>query len=462
VSERIRSAEDPQKTAAILVEAFEIAHVSKEHNVHLYWDLAKTDDPLLYARALSELESYFNPALEGLLGEMQESILYGKIPEVQAQIYKRAEQTLQQYGLSLEVLGKTARGQFVGLISSDESMAGIEKFCSNWKIENEYTQAYGRYLKPGLEAGSMKGIDRSRKPNVTELPELHARLKSFGLDDETVQMIFGSWSSYSAIQKRLYENGDRETITSADIETVVPEQGKQLRRQLTRLTDYAEAYGNDEVKSIIETFGIVNFIRYKPEQLHNQLISWQSGETVAHNIVISARSDWNGAISDAGESFERVFGQDGYFCFEANDSLALARIAVAVGNRERAAGRDPETLNAIDNFVIDAHANPYGLLLGVNGEHLDAVDYVKSSLDERRANTYARHLGNKFRIILKACSTAGEVSYGKNIAESISEHHNVVVAGSKTLTSGSVTIESDGTVIFNGGKEPAVVYDNRE
>ena len=59
---------------------------------------------------------------------------------------------------------------------------------------------------------------------------------------------------------------------------------------------------------------------------------------------------------------------------------------------------------------------------------------------------------------MKACSTAGEVGYGKNIAESIADHHDVRVEASKEITSGSIIIDPDGSVRFNGGDVPSTVY----
>ena len=68
------------------------------------------------------------------------------------------------------------------------------------------------------------------------------------------------------------------------------------------------------------------------------------------------------------------------------------------------------------------------------------------------------NLGKRFRVILQACSTAGEVTYGKNIAESIADYHGVKVVASKEITSGSIIIDPDGAVRFNGGDVPSTVY----
>jgi hypothetical protein len=67
------------------------------------------------------------------------------------------------------------------------------------------------------------------------------------------------------------------------------------------------------------------------------------------------------------------------------------------------------------------------------------------------ANTYRRHLGNEYRVILLACSTAGEVLYGKNIAKSLSDGHEVVVEGSDTFTQGGITINADGEYDLSTG-----------
>jgi hypothetical protein len=271
--------------------------------------------------------------------------------------------------------------------------------------------------------------------------------------------MIASWASYSSLRRRLYKDDEmRTSVNPEDIDGTLAEQGKRIVQQAEALTTYVERFGTEEALAIIETFGIYNFMRYQPELLHEQLISWKSGALTVKNVVVGARSDWNGAVDDVGSSFHKLFGDDGLFFFEANDSTELAKVAVAVGNRERANGRIPEEVSGLENFVIDGHANPRGILLGTEGQKIDTGDYLLGLPNSQKSNNYQRHLGKRFRVILKACSTAGEVGYGKNIAESIADYHDVKVEASKEITSGSIIIDPDGAVRFNGGDVPSTVY----
>ncbi|MCA1806606.1 MAG: hypothetical protein LC687_01905, partial [Actinobacteria bacterium] len=315
------------------------------------------------------------------------------------------------------------------------------------------------YLRPARESGNLSAIDVEQKPRLRDLPETRAQLERLGVASELAEAMLDSWLSYSALHRRLYNDGEkRSKVVGEDIDSTLEGQGKQVAEQVAALARYVESYGVEETTELVDTFGIYNFIRYRPEQLHNQLLSWQSGEVPARNIVASAHADWNGSMADAGRSIERVLGEDGLFCFEVNDKVDIAKLAVAVGNRERAMGREPEKDGGIKNFVINAHASPTGMLLGTRGQYFEVSDYTEEPLNGQRANTYRRHLGSNFRVILKACSTAGEVTHGKNIAETISDYHDVRVEGSKVDTSGSIIIEPDGTVRFNRGEVPSTVY----
>jgi len=379
-------------------------------------------------------------------------------PEQTALLLVRTQQELQNQQLTIDDIGVDELYRAMRIVENSEDSKDIERFCSNWKIKSECEDIFKKYLQPVRESGGRKDFGIEQKPTLADLPETRARFEQLGISPEHAEGMLDSWLTFSAHNRRLYNDSERGGATAEDIDATLAEQSGQLLKQTKALTNYVERFGIEETIELSNTFGIYNFIRYHPEQLHNQMISWKSGEVPTRNVVVSARADWNSAVSDVGKSFERVFGEDGLFNFEVNDRIELSKVAVSIGNRERAMGRDPETDNALDNFVIDGHANPKGILLGTQGQHLDTDDYMREPLNGQRANTYRRHLGSNFRVILKACSTAAEVAYGINIAKAISSHHDVKVEASKEHTSGDIVIGSDGKVVFNGGDVPSTQF----
>ena len=155
--------------------------------------------------------------------------------------------------------------------------------------------------------------------------------------------------------------------------------------------------------------------------------------------------------------------------FEAESELDIAKIIVEVGKHERRFGRDPMQTNAIKNILIHAHANAQALSLGPDGQKLDLQDYTNAERKNAnpktklRINDYRRHLGNNFRVLLQACSTAGETVDGMNIANKMAEYHNTRVEGSPFITSGMLVINPDGSVTYSTtqGKVDSVTYSGR-
>lgn len=459
ISALLVSDSDPVARAKNITEGLRLANMTADTGSMLFFEIAKRDDPISLGRAVAILESQLTGISDAVRKDIIKRTVGSQSPEQTASLIVQTQKELQNQQLTIEDVGTDGLSEAMRIVENAENSKAIEVFCSNWKIQRECEEAFQKYLQQVRETGDRKAVDVERKPRIADLPEIKARFERLGISPELAEGMFESWLTYSALNRRLYNNGDiRKVATGEDVDGALAEQGKQLVKQTEALSAYVERFGVKETIALSTTFGIYNFIRYRPEQLHTQLLSWKSGEMPAKNVVVSARADWNGAVSDAGTSFERVLGEDGLFCFEVNDRVELAKVAVAIGNRERAMGREPEEVNALDNFIIDGHANPSGLLLGTRGQHLDVTDYMQEPLNGQKANTYRRHLGSNFRVILKACSTAGEIVYGKNIAEAISDHHGVRVEGSKVATEGGIIIDPDGTVRFNGGEVLSTIY----
>jgi hypothetical protein len=459
ISASLMGDDDPIGRAQSIAEGLRLANITADTNSMLFFEIAKREDPISLGRAISVLETSLTDIGDTVRQDILRKTVSSQSPEQTALLIVRTQKELQNQQLTIEDIGVGRLYEVMRIVDNAEDSKAIERYCSNWKIQRECEEAFQKYLQPVRESGDRKTTNIEQKPKLADLPEIRARFEHLGVTPELAEGMLDSWLTYSALGRKLYKDGEmRSEATGEDIDSTLAEQGEQLVKQAEALTNYVERFGIEETIALTNTFGIYNFIRYKPDQLHNQLLSWQSGELPTRNVVVSARADWNGAVSDAGTSFERVLGEEGLFCFEVNDRIELAKVAVAIGNRERAMGREPEVVNGLNNFIIDGHANPNGILLGTRGQHLDATDYMREPLNGQKANTYRRHLGSKFRVILKACSTAGEVEYGKNIAEAISDHHDVRVEGSKVATKGGILIEPDGTVRFNGGDVLSTVY----
>lgn len=455
VSASLLGDSDPISRAQRITEGLRLANITANTNPSLFFEIAKREDPLSLGRAVLVLEHQITDISDSVRQELLRATVGSQTPEKTAHLIVRSQQELLKQQLSIEVIGTRKLFEVMRMVDEAENSDALYKYCSNWKIQHECENVFKVRLQPVLERGDRQAEDSDQRPTLVNFPELDTRFERLGITPEVAEGMLDSWLTYSAINRRLYDDGQfRNTVTREDIDSAVDEQSQQLLKQIESLTKYVEQFGTEETMTLTDTFGIYNFIRYKPKQLHHQLQSWKSGEHPAKNVLVSARADWNGAVSDAGTSFERVLETEGLYCFEVNDATDLAKVAVAVGNRERAMNREPE----LNNFIIDGHANPEGILFGTRGQHLDVTDYLKEPLNGARANTYRRHLGNTFRVILKACSTAREVAYGKNIAEAISDHHAVRVEGSKVATRGGIIIEPDGTVRFNGGDVLSTVY----
>ncbi len=464
-AQTLLQSEDPGARAALIIEAFNIAQVTALDNTGMLGCISTDEDPLPRARAVAVIKQQLTGLSDdvihkGIINELARSTE----PEEEAAAYVKANRALQEHGLSLDDIGLNNKFLHIVSFPGEYGAQEVEKFCSNWKIQKQCKEAYQEIAQTyvGTEQ-SYRTVGKVRI-QLEQIPELQTRFSKAGVDPSLSKALFSSWATYSGLSHELYDHdAANRIVTEEKAQTAAEKQTIQITKQVEAFFDYTQNYSPQEAVQIVNLFGICNFMRYQPGQLHGQLESWKTGQTLPKNILVSAQSDWNGVMSSAGKNFSNMLGKEGFFCFEAGDSIGLAHVAVAIGNRERAHGRDPQQQNSIENFIINAHANAESIRLGVNGEKISTTDYIRSLTSSKeqtsqiRNNSYKHHLGSNFRIILKACSTAGDVETGKNIAESISDHMQVELAASKTLTY-SVVINPDGTVVFNEGKDPTTVY----
>ncbi len=468
--------EDAGEFSSKLVSGLKIAQNISGLKLVVY-DLAQSSRPEELARSYVALE----PLMVGkdvlLIGDLRGSLNDAPKPEELAQTYLDTERRLAQNGLSLDIVGSSRFQTFAVSFEYNKTNPDRDKLfetaCSDWKIESEIKKFYDGYIGLVLRSGGLKTSSTFR-PELRNMPELTRQFDQMGIGQEEGNEILRTWSSYSEIKKTEYNARDGKVFPSEE-PFIVTAQTAEILKQYKSLSEYGATYGAEEARLVIETFGIHNFRRYKPELLHNQMESWRKGEVPAQNILISARADWNGAMQTVGETYGNILGTEGTFFFEAQDTREMAIAAVKTGNRERSHGRKPD----LKNVVIDAHATSNFLRLGQPHQHHDGkgeddgtlsiANFINAQKGRKAmgggVNDYQRHLGKNYRIILQACSTAGEVIGGANIAQTISADHNTRVEASPVNTSGSITIEADGSVIFRvsddekiGATAPAVTY----
>lgn len=469
---------------------------------------------------LDRLSGYSEPAsLVDSFGEIR-TIFGDNSSQVREGIYSRrmnkgeetmdelrdAQVSLQRNGISFRsfeagTVDKTDFfDKFLGLTQARGNEAQIDNLCNKWKISGNITEAYSRYLQPIMETGDYRQIDRTLRPSLEMLPAFQERFAQLGINPDQAQQIFASWNTFRSFNKVLTGHNEFDKLSDPNykippnyVTEMVKLQTEKFTKHIDAISSYAEQYGNDELRTVIDTFGIYNFTKLTPERLHNQLERWNAGDIPAHTILVSARSDHNGALSEDGNNSldknPQTVPEEGFYLFEANDAVGLAKIAIKIGQHERAQGREPDILN----FIVSAHGAPQGVWLGVNDERLDVMDYVAARVGQEqygRRNNYHQHLGENYRLILQACSTGDKLAEnyyadhieildreiddpnttaerraqaimlkafieansdslsGINIAESLALGHETESHGSSQLVKGTVVINTDGTVYF--------------
>lgn len=269
-----------------------------------------------------------------------------------------------------------------------------------------------------------------RQLRLYDVPLLQENLERLGFDEATQKALFESWNSYQPIKRAMRSSGAKH-LNEEIIRTASERMAGYVAVEFEAMQDFISEYGVERAQTVILEFGIHHFRRYEAKQLAMQLVIWQANLVPIENVVASAHSDWNGAFQDAGSAMLDRFDGLPTVYFEVEDSTDLAHRLVSVGNRERAAGRDPEAGNFVNNLIIAGHGSPESILLGTHGESINVRGYKEAGTGRERVNaqinTFRRHLGSGFQVILDSCSTAGVNLGGRNIAKAISDEHDTLV-----------------------------------
>lgn len=320
-------------------------------------------------------------------------------------------------------------------------------------VREELEAVFGDYYK---QLSNMTTVEYSKilipRPQINDLTVLTDSVRKFGISSELVEKVVGSWLSFSSGRKKVYERDfSKEDPVGDHVSSMISEQVSVIGHQLESFMNYVAEYGLVEVEEIIDTFGIHNFARYEPLELHDQMERWRKGSDQVINVVVVAHEDWNGSMTSTGDDFQQTFGaSDGTFFFEASTPSEVSNVAVKIGKRERNNERNP----SVTNFVISAHGSPETLLFtdfpGSDRGRITSTLY-RDNLGQNgrlRLNSYARHLGSQFRVILKSCSPTEKSDSGKNIAESMADYHSIEVVGCPGMPIGPIKIDADGNVIY--------------
>lgn len=330
-----------------------------------------------------------------------------------------------------------------------DTVESYEEQVDSSRAVQEYLGELKLKLQSTLETSVVVGKRGERLPDLSELPQLVELFSTLGLDEQQYLAIFSSWTSFNGLKKVAYE-GDKINLPHMkrdSIREAMHVEYKMMQREIVAITEYAKMYNKAELQAIISIFGIHHFSRYTPEMLHGQLEAWMRGDLPEH-VVVSAKSDWNGALSNEGPDNTFVITGEQVFFFEAGSGKEIADIAVQIGNRERESGRVPEKDSPVKYFVIHAHANSSGMLLSDSEEGKVLVeDYERSAIQRSKIgaenNNYRRHLGSEAKIILRGCSTAADNKDGPNIATTISDEHDMFVEAAKFPTMGMSIVDDN-------------------
>ncbi|HTE57952.1 MAG TPA: hypothetical protein VK694_04365 [Verrucomicrobiae bacterium] len=408
-------------------------------------------------------------------------IITSEQPEASAAAYTYIANKLKERGESLDALGISALQQLAKSHRTDYGENGpeitvndvvIERYV-DWAQHARFDQEIGAAYETYWQARRDPEVKRGQEllaPQLADLPGIQEHLTSLGLDEQLASRLFETWRALDRFPKSILEDKDKDDKAKQEaFDTEFALQKEMMQSQVRALSKLIEAYSLQEATYMVETFGIQNFNRYKPEQLHKQFVDWTSGRVAPRNLVISAQGDHNSFMSNIGSEYTSQLKQEGLFFFEAGSATELAKIAVAVGQRERNANREPD----LQNVIIAAHGEYRGLILGPRGEALSIFQYIHQ-INSRgqvgaRPNTFTKHLGNSYRIILHACSTAGEGGIAYHMRDThdrtISSASHRVVVGREQPGRG-IVIEPDGAVYFAFGDDidtadmiPATIYD---
>lgn len=334
-------------------------------------------------------------------------------------------------------------------------------------FQNKYLDEYGLLLLRLKKDGDIGNMYGQKMPPLDSFPRVIARFEKLGIDKNLAQDIFASWSTIDPLRVFVEQSNpdvpfDQVQPTDDEVKRAYDYRSRAMVYKLRMMSEYATEYGIEELRGLIDIFGIYNLDRYPQEQLHRQVTEWHEGKVPAENIIATARKDYSGFSLDTSDEYLRNTGS-GTFIFEVNDPTALANAAVDVGKRERTTGRTPD----LKNYIIVAHMMSDAMILGVNNEALEVKDYTDTENGDlrRERNSYVRHLGNNYRLVLLGCNAGLETGNKKNIAQTMNEGHNITTHATPLKPFG-IDIPSEGPITFkalNQDKKefeylPGVVY----
>jgi hypothetical protein len=388
---------------------------------------------------------------------------------------------------------------------------GIEKFTEELTTELRI----GAQIRSAVEGGMASAVESAKNISLAPIPEvpkppaekdidpmskfteLRSAMAKLGLPPAYINDLCASWMSFNGVIHYSRQKNKLVTeFTPEDISTAADYSVEAYLAQYRALKEYVDKFGAKELtEQTYKIFGTTNFMRMSAEQLHHQLERWQDPSEPVTNLQVTAKADNNGFFQEAGRQAFAQLGERGTFCFEAGSPYELARAAVRVGDRERAARRDPLQRPEPITVVVGAHGEPLSLALGFkrnrqmqvatkNGipvnDNLRAADYVQAMSGRDRLeiaslmahlkqfqeqgndgqpseeyfidmNTFQRHLGRNFRLILKACLANAVPStsdpWARNISQRMAAGHDTVVESSDHSIYG-MSFEADGRTMF--------------
>ncbi|HTE57789.1 MAG TPA: hypothetical protein VK694_03510 [Verrucomicrobiae bacterium] len=393
---------------------------------------------------------------------------------------------LEAYGLTLSEIQALPLTTLKHSLDRKEEEGGLTEYIRELRFEAEMRAGFGKAWEARIESWNARKKaaengeeseantpEVARKSELTDFKVFESYLSKLGLGHERAFSMFASWNTKRPLENEIY---DLELGMERDSQLAenVTQHVEAIVQEARPLASFVEAYGAQETLAIIDTFGIHHFTRYDARQLHQQLLVWRKGDVSPKNIVVSAHSDHNTAFRATGKNSAEQLGRkrtyknkheeatrytaNGLFFFEASAKADIAKVALAVGQRERQNGRDPRH-GRLENFIIQAHGSPEGMDLGpYSGQELNADDYVKArqgrySLNQDayprtrvQANTFSQHLGDNFRIVLSSCS-AGALG---GVGQAMSGGHGRHLVGAAEVIS-TMTIEPNGKVTYEHG-----------
>jgi len=299
---------------------------------------------------------------------------------------------------------------------------------------------------------------------------------NLGIPEKISVKMFGAWDSYDPIIRIIgYPEDPKEeqklvkAITDEQIADAALHSANRLYARLNAVQEYQKAYGTEELLDLHNTFGIVHFSRAPARQFHNQMLRWngqvqdENGTITdtgvkepAVNMNVACTDDHNDAFSEIAGKFFADFGEEGSFYFEASKRKDVSRAIVKVGDRERAAGRNPEEDSFMEIVMVSGHGSPRTVQLGPF-EEINLAAYTQAMLGMNKLNDmggnavpndYSRHIGHGYRVILNACSAGKKVVLSINISEMINATTGAPVEASPEDSYGYIYNKDTGEVKF--------------